>query len=102
MQSIKELAEKRAQLWQAMKELNELTKTEQRTFTAEEEQSWDRMNSDLEKCEKDIADAEKAETRSKFLADKERELNASRGRKATPDAPGVTQNTDDEPSLEEK
>lgn len=83
--TLKELGEKRAKLWAEMKELNELTKAEARSFSAEESEKWDRLNNEYEATETEEVEAEKAEKRAKFLVDKERELNASRGRKADPD-----------------
>lgn len=83
--SIKELSEKRAVLWTQMRELNELSKVENRSFTAEEESQWDTMNNDMESLEKEIAEVEKAEKRNAFLADKEKQLNAPRGRKTDAD-----------------
>lgn len=83
--TIKEIGEKKQELVAKMRELNELVSVEKRNFTPEEQQTWDEMNSDYEKLEQQENDAVQAESRAKFLADKERELNASRGRKSDPD-----------------
>ncbi len=85
MLTLKEIGEKRAQLWQSMKELNELSKTENRAFTAEENANWDRMNTEIEELETQESDVKQAETRATFLAETEKKLSASRGRQAQPD-----------------
>lgn len=87
MSSIKEIGEKKAKLWSQMKELHELTVVEKRSMTAEEEQTWQTMNADLEKLEDEERNLQRAEERSSFLAEKERQLNAPKGRKTEPDKP---------------
>lgn len=105
--TIKELGEKRAELWQKMKELNELAATEKRDFSAEESAAWDSMSKDMEAVDKQEKQLQVAESRAKFLQEKEQELNAARGRKTAPDAlpgnqPPAEQRANGQPEVSEK
>lgn len=85
MPTLKELGERKATIWQQMKEMNELAKAENRSFSNEEEESWARANTDLEAIEAEEVQLQKAEDRNAKLADLERQLNSSKGRKTQPD-----------------
>lgn len=84
--TIKEIGEKKQELWTRMREMNELTTVEKRSFTAEEQTNWDQINADYEALESKEREAELAEERSRLLSERESKLNASRGRKTQPDA----------------
>ena len=100
--TIKEIGEKKAELWQKMKELNDLVTVEKRSFKPEEQQTWDEMSADIEKFERQEKDIISSEERSQFLANKERELNAARGRKTQPDVlPGGKPDVTEERSAQQ-
>ncbi len=56
-----ELKRERARVWEQMKALHEAASAEGRDFTAEEEQTWAKMEADLERLEKQIAREERIE-----------------------------------------
>ena len=61
---IKQLQEKRANVWEQAKALLDSAATDNRDLTSEEEQSWQRMNADLDGIDarvRSIAEAEQRE-----------------------------------------
>lgn len=48
---IKDLVDRRANVWEQAKALNDKVGDEQRDFDAEEQQTWDRLNSDLDRMD---------------------------------------------------
>jgi HK97 family phage major capsid protein len=85
--TIKELSEKRQTLWAQAKALNDKATTEKRSMTAEEAKQFDEITNEVDGLRSQIDELEAAERRSKFLADEERELARSRGRRSQPDKP---------------
>lgn len=94
MPTLQELREKRMKLVTDARSIMEGAKSAGRDMNAEENQRFDTMMSDSDRLKKDIEDGEKAERRSQALADAERELNASRGRRTEPDQPRNQPNED--------
>lgn len=68
--TIKELREKRGSIWEQMKLLNKKSQDEKRGFAAEEQQSWDRMNAELDDLARQITVAEQAEAREREFAER--------------------------------
>lgn len=87
MPTLQELREKRMKLVTDARSVMEGAKAAGRDMNAEESQRFDTMMSDSDKIKKEIEDGEKAERRSAALAEAERELNASRGRRTESDQP---------------
>jgi HK97 family phage major capsid protein len=75
-----ELRDKKGQLWQQAKALNDKAKAEGRVFTAEEQVSWDKMNADMDAFDRQIKVEELAEVRAREFA---QTINPGVGRPAT-------------------
>lgn len=58
--TITRLRERRGRIWEQMKDLVDSVETEDRAFSAEEDQSWERMNADLQKIDERLADMDRA------------------------------------------
>lgn len=100
--TIQELGQKKQELWKAMQDMNEVSTVEKRSFSAEESQKWDELNTAYEALEQQEKDLQLAEERSRLLADRERELSASRGRKTEPDKlPSGAPNADEHRSQQQ-
>lgn len=60
----KDLQEERNRIWLRMTELQDRLKTEERDFTAEEGEEWDKLESDLQEKSKDLRAAEQNRERN--------------------------------------
>lgn len=75
--TLKGLQEQRGTLAHRIKELADLSHTESRDFSADEQQEWDRVNADFEKIEADIT-AKEEESRTAAAKAEERAKRAQR------------------------
>ena len=71
--TIKALREQRAQVWEQAKELNDKVSAEERDFSAEEQQQWDRMNAEMDEIGQKISLREEALEREKDLLNRREE-----------------------------
>jgi len=85
MDIIKEKYQERTKLWEEMKKLNDKTLEEKRKFTAEETESYGKMETDFEALSDEIRDLEKAE--KERLERKVRDEKRDQLMKATPKTP---------------
>ena len=93
-EQIKQLIDKRANVWEQGKALNDKVMEEDRAFTAEEEQTWQRINADIATMDARVVELDEIVTR-------EREAAAARERIAglvTPDTDPEQERSNDRPS----
>lgn len=86
--TIKELSEKRQELVVKARALNDAAFAEKRSMTAEEQQTWDSYEKEIDGLRSQIDELHAAENRSAFLANEERDMRRSRGRITHPDVSG--------------
>lgn len=77
-----ELREKRATLHKQMQEIHGRATAEKRLPTAEERQQFDRIDAEIDALQRDIEQLEGDEKRAKRLADLDKEMKDSAGRRA--------------------
>ncbi|HZG83838.1 phage major capsid protein [Paenibacillus sp.] len=92
MPNITELQQERAQIWEQAKALNDRVNAEKRSFTAEEQQQWDKMNADMDRLGAQI-------DREKRMAETAAELEQRDGSPAVRQG-GEERREEEKPALE--
>lgn len=94
---INELKQKRAKLWKDMQELDARASGENRDFSPEEREQWDRMDTDLTRMTDEIDRKEKLlAEQDKRAMDDDRQRDDTRDFKPNPDDPGQRTKEEDE------
>jgi len=76
MKTLQELLERKAEVISKMEEMLALVEKESRDFTADEETSYNTMETELDGLDKDIKSAEQKEERSKRVLEEKRKLTS--------------------------